>query len=69
MEDVLKAVGKKFPVCNVIDAREYPKQKLLDKCEQKPRHMDIRVNKKDYEVFVCTGNYNVYVLNIEEMCE
>ena len=63
---VLKVVQKKFPVCNVIDARTYNGLDVSVKCNDAPSVMDVKLGKKLYSVTLCTGSFNVYVLKIED---
>lgn len=64
IEDVMKLVQKKYPVCTIIDARNYDENQILEKCHQKPKEVNVGATKKfaGYDVTLCTGNYNVYIL-------
>jgi hypothetical protein len=66
-EAVLKAVQRKFPVCNVIDARTYDALDVSSKCKGAPSLINIKLGKKFFDVTFCTGSFNVYILNIEDM--
>ena len=63
---VLKAVQRKFPVCNVIDARTYNGLDISVKCNDAPNAIDIKLGKKTFIYTICTGSFNVYVLKIED---
>lgn len=69
LEDIviLKKVKSKFPVCNVIDARTYNGREISGKCNDAPKTIEVNINKRKFEVNLCTGSFNVYVLNIKEM--
>lgn len=64
---VLKAVQKKFPVCNVLDARTYNGKEVSEKCSDAPKTVEVSLGKKKFEIELCTGSFNVYVLNIKEI--
>jgi len=65
-EGVLKAVQRRFPVCNVIDARTYSGSDVSKKCSDAPTVAKIKLGKVMYDVTICTGSFNVYVLKIED---
>jgi hypothetical protein len=65
-KDVFKAVQRKFPVCNVIDYRLMDAEEITKKCDKSSSIAQIRLAKKRYDITVCTGSFNVYVLKIEE---
>jgi hypothetical protein len=69
MHGIFKYIQRKFPVCNVIDARTYSEDDVLSKCKQKSKTMDIKRKDTYFTVTLCTGSFNVYVLNIEEKSE
>jgi len=65
IKDVMKLVGRKYPVCTVIDASAFQEVDITEKCQQKPKVISVGKGDK-YKVTVCTGSFNVYVLQIEE---
>jgi len=64
--DVLKAVQRRFPVCNIIDARTYDGAEASKRCNDAPSKFDVSLGKKKFTVTICTGSFNVYVLKIED---
>jgi len=64
-ENVFRAIQRKYPVCSVIDGRGGDIN-YLQKCSQSPVITEVRVSKQKYDVTLCTGSFNVYVLKIEE---
>jgi hypothetical protein len=64
---VLKSVQRKFPVCNVIDARTYDGGDIAEKCNGAPYQTEIKLGKLRFSVMLCTGSFNVYVLKIEDI--
>lgn len=65
-ENIFRAVQRKYPVCTVIDARTYDGAETAKKCSQSPVISEVRVIGKKYNITLCTGSFNVYVLKIEE---
>ena len=65
-KDLFKLVQNKFPVCNVIDYRAMDAEEIASKCDKSSRLIEIRMSKRIFDVSVCTGSFNVYVLKMEE---
>jgi hypothetical protein len=63
---ILKAVSRKFPVCNVLDSRSFTGGDISVKCGEAPRNIKIKLGKVMYDVTICTGSFNVYVLDMKE---
>lgn len=61
----MKLVQQKFPVCTIVDGRGFKDVDIAEKCHQKPRDLELG---KDgmYKVTICTGQFNVYILDIKE---
>ena len=65
-KDIFKKIGNKFPVCNVIDYRAMDGEEIASKCGKSQYITEIKRAKKMYDVTICTGSFNVYVIKIEE---
>lgn len=67
-ENVLKLVSKKYPTCALIDCQDDDNDVVLTKCEQNPKIITVGQTKKrpGWDVLLCTGSFNVYVLDITQ---
>lgn len=66
IEDVMKAVGKKFPTCTVIDSTQEDEGFISEKCKAPERLIEVGKKGEKHEVTVCTGSFNVYILSFKE---
>ena len=65
---MLKLVAKKYPTCNLIDCQD---DDISNKCQQSPKVIVVGKTAKcnGWGVTVCTGSFNVYVLDVTPRSE
>jgi hypothetical protein len=61
----MKLVQRSYPTCTIIDSTLEDNDFITDKCHEKPMDKDFGQDGK-YSVRLCTGSFNVYILDIKE---